>query len=255
MVEAVTAVDPSTVADRAQAARPRRSSSSLAAAEAVIADSKWATGVGDLKKSASGTGPFKLGPYETGVRYALVKNTDYWESPYPYLDRIELSTGGQGRRPRPGAQDREASTWRSTSPGRRSRTLEKDPQIKVHVGYDTFNVIRMNPEAPARSTTCKVRQALNYLVDRKEIIELAWGGIGRPFGAGLIPEGHWAFPKALQGTWSYDPEKGKRLLAEAGVSPGATKLVFDSTTLSVHMDEAQIIVTQLQRAGLQRRSS
>jgi peptide/nickel transport system substrate-binding protein len=116
------------------------------------------------------------------------------------------------------------------------------------VGYDTFNVIRMNPKRPPFDNV-KVRQALNYLVDRKEIIELAWGGIGRPFGAGLIPEGHWAFPKALQGTWSYDPAKGKSLLTEAGVNPGATKIVFDSTTLSVHMDSAQIIVTQLQRAG------
>jgi ABC-type transport system substrate-binding protein len=106
----------------------------------------------------------------------------------------------------------------------------------------------MNPKRPPFDNV-KVRQALNYLVDRKEIIELAWGGIGRPFGAGLIPDGHWAFPKALQGTWSYDPARGKRLLAESGVNRAATRLVFDSTTLSVHMDSAQIIVTQLQRAG------
>ena len=33
------------------------------------------------------------------------------------------------------------------------------------------------------------------------------------------------------------------------MNPGATRIVFDSTTLSVHMDSAQIIVTQLQRAG------
>jgi ABC-type transport system substrate-binding protein len=91
VIEAVTAVDPSTV--RIALKQPTTAFlEMLAAAEAVIADSKWATGVGDLKKSASGTGPFKLGPYETGVRYALVKNTDYWESPYPYLDRIRLST-------------------------------------------------------------------------------------------------------------------------------------------------------------------
>ena len=103
-------------------------------------------------------------------------------------------------------------------PWQEVKALEKDPQIKVHVGYDTFNVIRMNPKRPPFDNV-KVRQALNYLVDRKEIIDLAWGGIGRPFGAGLIPEGHWAFPRALQGTWSHDPAKGQRLLAEAGREP------------------------------------
>ena len=220
----------------------------LAAAEAVIADSKWATsGGGDLKKAASGTGPFKLGPYETGVRYSLVKHPDYWESPYPYLDRIELSTVAKDD-VRVQALTTGSVDLAEYIPWQEIKALEKDPQIKVHVGYDTFNVIRMNPKRPPFDNV-KVRQALNYLVDRKEIIELAWGGIGRPFGAGLIPEGHWAFPKALQGTWSYDPAKGKSLLTEAGVNPGATKIVFDSTTLSVHMDSAQIIVTQLQRAG------
>ena len=220
----------------------------LAAAEAVIADSKWATsGGGDLKKAASGTGPFKLGPYETGVRYSLVKHPDYWESPYPYLDRIELSTVAKDD-VRVQALTTGSVDLAEYIPWQEVKALEKDPQIKVHVGYDTFNVIRMNPKRPPFDNV-KVRQALNYLVDRKEIIELAWGGIGRPFGAGLIPEGHWAFPKALQGTWSYDPAKGKSLLTEAGVNPGATKIVFDSTTLSVHMDSAQIIVTQLQRAG------
>jgi ABC-type transport system substrate-binding protein len=33
------------------------------------------------------------------------------------------------------------------------------------------------------------------------------------------------------------------------VNPRATNLTFDSTTLTVHMDSAQIIVTQLQKAG------
>jgi ABC-type transport system substrate-binding protein len=43
--------------------------------------------------------------------------------------------------------------------------------------------------------------------------------------------------------------RAKRLLAEAGVNPATTRLTFDSTTLTVHMDSAQIIVTHLQRAG------
>lgn len=246
VIEAIAVVDPATV--RITLKQPSAPFLELlAAAEAVIVDSKWVRDGGDLKRAASGTGPFRLGPYETGVRYALVKNPDYWEAPYPYLDRIELSTVGKDevrvQALRTGSVDlAEYIPWQEI------RALEKDPNVRVHVGYDTFNVIRLNPKRPPFDNP-KVRQAFNYLVDRKEIIELAWGGIGRPFGAGLIPEGHWAFPRALQGTWSHDPARARRLLAEAGVTPQATRLTFDSTTLSVHMDSAQIIVTQLQRAG------
>ncbi len=219
----------------------------LTAGEAMIVDAKWARAGGDFKKAESGTGPFKLGPFETGVRYTLVKNPDYWDAPLPYLDRIELATIGK--------DEQRVSALRTGTvdlveyvPWQEIKALEKDPGVKVYVGYDTFNVIRLNPKRPPFDNP-KVRQAFNYLVDRKEIIDLAWGGIGRPFGAGLIPEGHWAFPRSLQSTWGYDVARAKRLLAEAGVNPGATRLTFDSTTLTVHMDSAQIIVTQLQRAG------
>ena len=147
VVEAVTVVDPSTVRiTLKQPAAPFLEL--LAAAEAVIADSKWATtGGGDLKKAASGTGPFKLGPYETGVRYSLVKHPDYWESPYPYLDRIELSTVAKDD-VRVQALTTGSVDLAEYIPWQEIKALGKDPQIKVHVGYDTFNVIRMNPKRP-----------------------------------------------------------------------------------------------------------
>jgi ABC-type transport system substrate-binding protein len=246
VVQSVAVVDPHTV--RITLKRPSAPFLDLlAAGEAMIADAKWARAGGDFKKATSGTGPFKLGPFETGVRYTLVKNPDYWDAPLPYLDRVELATIGKDEQRvsalRTGAVDlAEYIPWQEIKP------LEKDPAVRVYVGYDTFNVIRLNPKRPPFDNP-KVRQAFNYLVDRKEIMDLAWGGIGRPFGAGLIPEGHWAFPRALQSSWSHDPARARRLLAEAGVNPGATRLTFDSTTLTVHMDSAQIIVTQLQRAG------
>ncbi|HEV8676721.1 MAG TPA: ABC transporter substrate-binding protein [Methylomirabilota bacterium] len=246
VIQAVTVTDPSTV--RIALKQPTASFLELlAAGEAMMVDSQWAKAGGDVKKATSGTGPFKLGPFETGVRYTLVKNPDYWDQPLPYLDRIELASIGKDEQ-RVSALKTGAVDMAEYIPWQAIRDLEKDPALRVYVGYDTFNVIRLNPKRQPFDQV-KVRQAFNYLVDRKEIIDLAWGGIGRPFGAGLIPEGHWAFPRQLQTTWSYDVPRAKKLLAEAGVNPAATRLVFDSTTLSVHMDEAQIIVTQLQRAG------
>ncbi len=217
----------------------------LASGEALIVDRKWAQAGGNFKQATSGTGPFKLGPFETGVRYTLLKNPDYWEQPYPYLDRIEFASIPKDE-VRMQALQTGSVDMTEYVPWQYIKTLEKDPNIRLFVGYDTFNVIRLNPKRPPFDNV-KVRQAFSYLIDRKEIVDLAWGGLSRPMEAGLIPEGHWAYPNLH--VWGYDPAKGKRLLAEAGVNPATTKLVFDSTTLSVHMDDAQIIVTQLQKAG------
>jgi len=217
----------------------------LASGEAMIVDKKWAQSGGNFKQATSGTGPFKQGPFEAGVRYALVKNADYWEQPYPYLDRIEYASVPKDE-VRMQALQTASVDMTEYIPWQYIKTLEKDPNVRVFVGHDTFNVIRLNPKRPPFDNP-KVRQAFNYLIDRKEIVDLAWGGLSRPMTAGLIPEGHWAYPNL--NVWSYDPAKGKRLLAEAGVNPATTKILFDSTTLSVHIDDAQIIVTQLQKAG------
>jgi peptide/nickel transport system substrate-binding protein len=246
IVDTIAVVDPSTV--RITLKQPMAPFLELlGSGESMMVDSKWVKGGGDLKKGASGTGPFKLGPFETGVRYTLLKNPDYWEAPFPYLDRIELSTIAKDEQ-RVSALKAGTVDLIEYVPWQEIAVLQKDANVKVFVGYDTFNVIRLNPKRPPFDNP-KVRQAFNYIVDRKEIIDLAWGGIGKPFGAGLIPEGHWAFPRALQSSWTHDLGRAQKLLAEAGLNPGATKLTFDSTTLTVHMDSAQIIVTQLQKAG------
>jgi len=244
VVQAVTVMDPYTV--QITLKRPDAPFLDLlASGEALIVDKKWTQSGGNFKQATSGTGPFKQGPFETGVRYALVKNPDYWEQPYPYLDRIEFASVPKDE-VRMQALQTGSVDMTEYIPWQYIKTLEKDPNVRLFVGYDTFNVIRLNPKR-APFDNPKVRQAFNYLIDRKEVVDLAWGGYSRPMESGLIPEGHWAYPNLK--VWSYDPAKGKRLLAEAGVNPATTKIVFDSTTLSVHIDDAQIIVTQLQKAG------
>ena len=68
------------------------------------------------------------------------------------------------------------------------KTLEKDPNVRVLVGHDTFNVIRLNPKRPPFDNV-KVRQALQ-LPDRPQGDHRS--GLGRPepaHGGGPDPRG------------------------------------------------------------------
>ena len=70
VVQSVTVVNPSTV--KITLKKPDAPFLELlAAAEAMIVDKKWAQSGGNFKQATSGTGPFKQGPFEAGVRYAL----------------------------------------------------------------------------------------------------------------------------------------------------------------------------------------
>jgi peptide/nickel transport system substrate-binding protein len=77
--------------------------------------------------------------------------------------------------------------------------------------------LRFN-HAKGPATDIRVRQAVSLAIDRKALIVAAEMGMGRP-ATSLYPEDHWASNPNLK-PWPYDPEKAKRLLAEAGYANG-----------------------------------
>ena len=66
----------------------------------------------------------------------------------------------------------------------------------------------------------KLRQALNYAVDREMINDLVIEGRYFP-GKGVLPPGMFGYNENLQG-YSFNPEKAKALMAEAGFPDGFT---------------------------------
>jgi peptide/nickel transport system substrate-binding protein len=64
----------------------------------------------------------------------------------------------------------------------------------------------------------RVRQALNYAIDRDSIVEFVMGGVATPSTCSIMGPG---VPGAAEGfCYEYDPERARALLAEAGVPEG-----------------------------------
>lgn len=63
----------------------------------------------------------------------------------------------------------------------------------------------------------KVRQAVNYAINKQALCKVAYSGYARP-ADGVIPE---QIPNAVKlGPWPYDPKKARELLKEAGYPNG-----------------------------------
>src|SRR4030095_13178261 len=91
----------------------------------------------------------------------------------------------------------------------------------------------------------KVRQAIAHSIDRKQLIELAYNGIGEPWYS-PVPKG---YPYVTESVPRYEQDiaKAKHLLAEAGYTNGL------ELTMGNHDENklgGEVIAEQLKPAGI-----
>jgi peptide/nickel transport system substrate-binding protein len=96
----------------------------------------------------------------------------------------------------------------------------------------------------------RVRQAINYAIDKAAITKALFRDMVPPARSQMITEMHEGFNTDLD-VWPYDPEKAKALLAEAGHPNGFdVEMVFGKGTYVGGEQAAQIVVAQLAEVGI-----
>jgi ABC-type transport system substrate-binding protein len=219
----------------------------LAGRELYIVSKKWAGSGGDFKKAMNGTGPFRLAGYEPSVRYVLERYPNAWTP--PCLDRIEL-VPIQDDRARVNALKSGQVDFIEYLPWQDTEFFFRERGYKVYRGFDVFNLVRLNTNR-APITHPKIRQALNYAINRQTVAIIAFGGQGQPMDGFLLRRDSWAYNPQTSKVWKYDPERAVTLLREAGIQrPQDLRLTFESTPLSVHFDTAQVVLSALRQLGI-----
>jgi len=100
----------------------------------------------------------------------------------------------------------------------------------------------------------EVRQAIAYIIDRQEVNDLAFGGMGTTYvgGAPLQPPGSPYYFKDLEGYYNTDWNKARALLKQAGYNSPADvpTLEIISTEGAISGQPAKVIMQQLTEFGL-----
>jgi peptide/nickel transport system substrate-binding protein len=170
----------------------------------------------DISINPVGTGPFKFVSWTPGVEVVLEKNPDYWNGP-PHVDQVifrpiiedqarltELESGG-------------VNFIVNIPPDDLGRLREDDrftvvEQPGMHTWWVAFN------QSKPPFNDVKVRQAMNYAVNKQAIVDNLLQGTGA-LAINPLPPVVWSYTDEIQ-TYDYDPEKAKQLLAEAGYPDG-----------------------------------
>ncbi len=179
---------------------------------------KAITEKGDEWGAAVGTGAYELTEWMADDYTLLTRNDNYWgELPVtreivyrkiaePSARVIALQTGEVDI-----CLDVPASEAGYVSEDENLRLLEIPSTKLVYIALNTNGV---NPAL----TNEKVRQALNYATDTEGLILALKEGYASEAN-GVIPQGVWGYSDSVQ-AYTYDPEKAKALLSEAGYADG-----------------------------------
>jgi peptide/nickel transport system substrate-binding protein len=110
--------------------------------------------------------------------------------------------------------------------------------------------VHLNTLIPPFKDNVKLRQALNYAIDKKGIIDGLWKGSVPPSGCQVIAQNNFGYQKQMK-PYEYSPQKAKQLLAEAGYPNGLTINLAIPTGRYLQGEEVtQIIAAQLEEVGV-----
>ena len=181
---------------------------------------------GDMKKAPHGTGPFTLDTYKESEICIVKSRKDYWQKgfdgkPLPYIDEIRFIDMGGELSPQVAAlKSGEIDLIdASDNPGPQiMMAVKKDAHINVlPVPTATTRVLRMRVDMKPWSDN-RVRMALKLCQNREKILALAYQG------EGLQGQDVHVYPKhpeyCQKPIPAYQPDKAKKLLAEAGYPNG-----------------------------------
>jgi ABC-type transport system substrate-binding protein len=99
----------------------------------------------------------------------------------------------------------------------------------------------------------RVRRALAFAIDREAISKAAFFGHGSPlYGPPTNPDSPY-FTKDLANAFSYDPQKARALLKEAGVPEGQDLELLVFQGLGIYTSTAQIVQANLKQVGINAR--
>lgn len=193
-----------------------------------------------------GTGPFKFDEWIQGEHLTVKKNPDYRESDLPKVDEITF---------KPVIEDGSRIAMLKTGevdfiyplPEDQTESLKGSNDVEVE---ETPSIIKRyvsmnNNKEPFNDV--KVRQAINYAVNKEEFLKVVKNGFGYPLDS-VLPKDIQYYEE--QNLYTHNVEKAKELLKDAGYENGFKTEIWGNTS-SGDLKAMQFLQQQLSAVGIE----
>lgn len=228
---------------------------------------KYGTG---FRRHPVGSGPFCFTTWEEGQALLLRKNDRYFEKDsngyaLPYLDGIRISFYDSRATEFLEFQQKRLDFINDIDASFKDEVLTKTGNLKKewqgklllnkhpYLNIEFLGILAdsSNPllkHSPLRLN--KVRQAINYAIDRKKMMLYLRNSIGTAALSGFVPAGLPSFDAEKVKGYHYDPDKARQLLQEAGFGAGKEMPVIKLLTIPNYANLANYIANELNQAGI-----
>ncbi|MCD6289935.1 MAG: ABC transporter substrate-binding protein [Anaerolineae bacterium] len=192
-----------------------------------------------------GTGPYIFEERVKGERIEITRNPNYWGEK-PYYDKVVF-------RVVPEAATRESLLLAGQvdliilPPISDLPALQKNSDVKVLLAPSDRTIFIAINTLHKPLDDVRVRQALNYAVDKQEIIKGVLFGAAEPLDAPMAPN---LFGYCKLQPYEYNPDKAKALLAEAGVKDLQLNFIAPTGRYVQDFQAAQAISNYLNEIGI-----
>jgi peptide/nickel transport system substrate-binding protein len=124
--------------------------------------------------------------------------------------------------------------------------LDQKPGVKAVIADSTrVEMVVLDTTRQSQLTDVRVRQALNYAIDKDALLKAFFGGHGHPVGQPVTPPMLGYNPDVTP--YPYDANMARQLLAQAGY-PNGFSIDFESD--QTHKDLSEAIAAQLAKVGV-----
>ncbi|WML57392.1 ABC transporter substrate-binding protein [Neobacillus sp. PS2-9] len=205
----------------------------------------------DYRSHPVGTGPFKFVEWKQNDRITLEKNPDYWVKGLPKLNKVIFRVIPENTARLNALVNGEIDIMDGLNDSD-AKAVTSNDKLKIYerpsmnVAYLSFTLTRKPFDNKL------VRQALNYAIDKKAIIDAFYGGNAIP-AKNPMPPSIEGYNDSIE-EYKYDPEKAKELLKEAGYPNGFEMELWAMNIARLYMAEppkvAEVIQDNLSKVGI-----
>ena len=224
----------------------------------------------DFRSHPVGTGPFKFKIWKEGAKLVFIKNDNYFEkdddgNSLPYLDAVTVSFLSEKQvvflEFSKGTLDMVSGLDQMPKDEVLLHTGALNPLYKGKFRLETLPYLKtdylgilVDPNSDlVKNSPLKlkaVRQAINYGIDRQQMITYLRNNIGAPANSGIVPRGMPSFDAKKVKGYTYDPDKATALLNAAGFKGDNELPEITITTSKNYREMCEFMQHQLGEIGI-----